>query len=87
MNNDDISIPGYKIFRKDRNKNGGGVIIYCKESIFVKQIRHLSKSEKESIWLEIRPKKVSPIYLCALYCPPSKKIKLKIQDMLSLIHI
>ena len=30
----EISIPGYHIFRKDRNRHGGGVLLYIKD-IFV----------------------------------------------------
>ena len=29
----EISIQGYKLFRKDRNRRGGGVLIYCKDSL------------------------------------------------------
>ena len=28
-----FSIPGYRIIRKDRNKNGGGVLFYINEDI------------------------------------------------------
>jgi hypothetical protein len=28
VNDSEISIPGYKLVRRDRNRNGGGVVIY-----------------------------------------------------------
>ena len=28
INNDELKIPEYKLFRKDRNRNGGGVALY-----------------------------------------------------------
>ena len=31
VSNDEIHIPGYNIVRKDRNRHGGGVIMYIKE--------------------------------------------------------
>jgi len=40
VSDSDISIPGYNIFRRDRNKNGDGVIVYTKETLVVKMLRH-----------------------------------------------
>jgi exonuclease III len=32
-NNSEISIPNYNIFRQDRTAKGGGVAIYCRDSL------------------------------------------------------
>ena len=32
-NNSEISIPSYNIFRQDRTAKGGGVAIYCRDSL------------------------------------------------------
>ena len=36
---DQFSIPGYQIVRKDRDRNGGGLLLYINEDIPFKVIR------------------------------------------------
>jgi hypothetical protein len=82
----DISIPGYNIFRRDRNKNGGGVVVYVKVNLFVKRLRHLCSSENECVWLEIKLNKSSPFFLCAIYRPPSRTNEIeKVNNMCSFL--
>ena len=72
INDAEISVPNYNIFRRDRNKHGGGVLVYCKDNLHVKVLKHLCSTKHESIWLEIKQNKNSPFYLCSIYRPPSR---------------
>ena len=49
---DEISIPGYKIERNDRNKDGGGCLIAYKEEV-KNLVTEITKKETEAIWLKI----------------------------------
>ena len=51
IDNSELHIDGYNMFRKDRPSRGGGVILYVKEHIPCKLLD--SKEDIESIWCEI----------------------------------
>ena len=65
-------IDGYSMpFRLDRNVNGGGVIIYVREDIPIKNLRkHFFPNDIEEIFVEINFRK-SKWLLCGTYRPPS----------------
>ena len=80
----DLAISGYNLHRKDRNRHGGGVGIYCKDFININTLPHLSSEGIESIWIKISVKKSSPIFLCCAYRPPRKgQDKEKIEHLIS----
>ena len=51
----DIGIDGFsdKIFRKDRNSFGGGVLVYTSQGICVKERQDLNCDEVEMLWIEV----------------------------------
>ena len=49
----DISIPNYQLFRKDRNRHGGGVCIYVKDHIPATRLPHLAQDNIEILWLKL----------------------------------
>ena len=54
-----LNIDGYQILRNDKtNKRGGGVCIYVKQNMKFKRWDMLENSEKETIWVTVRPKKL-----------------------------
>ena len=67
-----VGIDGYSIKRRDRNRNGGGVAIYIKDSIVDKcSIRvDLPESSLESLCLEVLPFRAAPFLVFAWYRPP-----------------
>ena len=69
-----VSIDGYSIKRRDRNRNGGGVALYIKDSNIDKcSIRvDLPESSLESLCLEIKPFRAVPFLIFAWYCPPNE---------------
>ena len=59
-------------YRLDRNRNGGGVIIYVREDIPSKILRkHFFPNDIEGIFVEINFRK-SKWLLCGTYHPPSQ---------------
>ena len=68
----EVSVPGYTIFRQDRNCHGGGVLIFAAEHLTSKKLSHISKKSNETLWVEIKRKKSKSIYVCAVYRPPVK---------------
>ena len=66
-------INGYSMpYRLDRNRNGGGVIIYVREDIPSKILRkHFFPNDIEGIFAEINFRK-SKWLLCGTYHPPSQ---------------
>ena len=62
-----LSIDGYSIKRRDRNRNGSGVALYVKDSIVEKcSIRvDLPESSLESLCLEVKPFRAPPFLVFA----------------------
>ena len=56
------------IIQKDRNKFGGGLLIYSKEEIFVIRRREFENQTDEIIWVEIRVKG-RRLLRCTTYLP------------------
>jgi hypothetical protein len=50
----DITLANYVIYRADRNRHGGGVMVYANETLPTVRRQDLETNDTESIWLEIR---------------------------------
>jgi hypothetical protein len=71
----DLNINGYNIVRSDRNRNGGGLVSYIRESLSFKTII-LQKNPEckiETQWLEIYQNK-EKIIIGNVYRPPSSSV-------------
>ena len=66
-----LNIPGYhEPIRRDRNRHGGGVMIYISESLTYKQNLQLQSENYEHIWVDVKVNK--DLYaINALYRPPN----------------
>ena len=70
--NADISIPNYNIFRQDRTAKGGGVAIYCKDSLQSSVILSRSVPKQfELLLLKIHFSRNKYLAVAACYRPPS----------------
>ena len=65
-----VSIEGFRIFRNDRNANGGGVAIYVKNSI-PEPVVKLKSDNLELLSMEIFPGHARPFHLVCWYRPPT----------------
>uniref|UniRef100_A0A8C7RJN6 Reverse transcriptase domain-containing protein n=1 Tax=Oncorhynchus mykiss TaxID=8022 RepID=A0A8C7RJN6_ONCMY len=70
--NSEILIPNYNIFRQDRTAKGGGVAIYCKDSLQSSVLLSRSVPKQfELLLLKIHLSKNKSLTVAACYRPPS----------------
>ena len=84
----EIRINHYKLIRKDRNRQGGGVAIYIHESLSNRQISNPTVDKLEAILLLIDIKKSQPLLFVNWYRPPNSKCEAisLYEDMLAWIE-
>ena len=66
IQNGEVSIPGYTLERKDRNRNGGGVALYIRDSINYKRLLDLPDDNTELIQVSRCRNRKKNHLLCAL---------------------
>ena len=66
----EVDIPGYKIYRKDRDADGGGVAVYVRNDLSVIRREDLEDPNLEGLWLEITLPKSRGFLLGLYYRPP-----------------
>ena len=70
--NNMITIPGYhEPLRRDRYRNGGGVLIYIAEHLIFNQRHNLQSENFEHIWVDIKIRNAN-FAINALYRPPNE---------------
>ena len=71
-----ISIEGYNHECYDRNRHGGGVLVYIKDTITYDRIldSDLEPNSLETVSIQIKPKCAKPFVIIAWYRPPKHKI-------------
>ena len=69
----EVSIEGYKIFRNDRNANGGGVAIYVKDTLPEPKIKQ-NCDNIELLSLEIKQQNARPFFFVCWYRPPTSGV-------------
>ena len=67
----DIGLPGYRVYRRDRNRHGGGVLIYVK-LIFVTSL-YPSPDNLELLTLSVS-NNVNKAYISLFYRPPNSPV-------------
>ena len=70
-----LEIEGYSFERLDRNRNGGGVAIYCRNTFECSKRDDIPISTLEMICVEIKPPKAKPYLVLSWYRPPSATIE------------
>ena len=76
IDNNEVDIPCYNLIRKDRNRNGGGVAIYARDTIPYTGCNFLLPGDVEAICIEIYKPKSKPLVVSTWYRPPDAKIEL-----------
>ena len=71
VNDSEISIPGYKLVRRDRNRNGGGVVIYVQEHLSILVRNDLVPNNLEMICIEINQPFNRSFLVSTWYRPPN----------------
>ena len=71
ISNNEINIPGYVLFGKDRSKTGGGVCLYIRDVLNVIDRAKDFPSNLEAVCVEIIKPKSKPLLVTTVYRPPS----------------
>ena len=74
-----IWIPGYVVFRQDRDKQGGGLVVYVKDAYkasVVKESSLVTENHFQQLWIKVQCKKLKSFLLCTAYRPPDTPISL-----------
>ena len=71
----EVEIPGYDIFRRDRNRNGGGVSMYIRKNIPHSNREDLAVENIELICIEVKKPKSKPLLIATWYRPPNSSIE------------
>ena len=71
VSNDEIGVRGYTILRKDRDRHGGGVLLYIKDSLAFNMRNDLDADGSEAIWAEILLPRTRGIVVGCIYRPPT----------------
>ena len=74
VSDNEIYIDGYKIVRNDRNRNGGGVIIYVHSSLNHVVLEEYNNQNLELACIEVKVNKQKPFILLSWYRPPNSCI-------------
>lgn len=74
IQNGAVSIPGYTLERKDRNRSGGGVALDIRDSINYECLNDLPEDNMELISIQVSKPRVKPFIVCTWYRPPGSTI-------------
>ena len=71
-----VSIPGYDILRRDRNRYGGGVAIYIRDNLVYVNRNDLMPENLEAICIEIKKPRIKPFLLSSWYRAPDLNVEI-----------
>ena len=74
VSDDAVRLLGYSIIRRDRFRTGGGVEIYVRDVLNVREWSSLVPNAMEAICIEVTKTKAKPILITSIYRPPDSKI-------------
>ena len=82
----EIYINGYNIIRNDRNRNGGGVIMYLGQSLSFTERNDLVPDSLEMICVEIKKPYNKSFLVCAWYMRPPNSNTTLLDDFEVFLH-
>lgn len=65
----ELVVAGFTMYRKDRNRKGGGILVYISEDVRSFRRQDLEDEGIEAMWIEVRMRK-RWVLICNLYRPP-----------------
>jgi hypothetical protein len=70
VTDEEVTVPGYSVVRKDRNREGGGVCLYIRDNICFNKRDDLITNNIEFLAVDILLPKTKPFLLSVGYRPP-----------------
>ena len=84
-----VSMNGFSLFRKDRNRQGGGVACYVKCDVACTRLQSFDVPGLETLWLQFRPARMprwlSHIVLAIIYHPPKANNHVLLQHIVNTV--
>ena len=68
----ELDVSGFNLHRKDRNRRGGGVLVYVSNNVKAVRRVDLEDVRIEALWIEVKLDK-RQILVCNVYRPPDTK--------------
>ena len=68
----EVELPGFYCYRRDRNRNGGGVCLFIRTKLSFIPCPELQIETLEAAWVEIRLPKTKAIVVGVCYRPPKQ---------------
>ena len=78
--------PGYKVYRKDRNTNGGGILVYTREELQIRRLVNIEPTNIEGIVLEATSDKTKWAFV-TIYKPPCTVDNIFTTDMTRMLEL
>ena len=72
----EISVTGYRSIRNDRNKHGGGELLYIRDTIPYTEWNDLLSNALEMICIEISRPCIKPFLVSTWYRPPNSDVQI-----------
>jgi retron-type reverse transcriptase len=71
MDSNFIQIEGYNVFRKDRERKGGGACIYVKNEYETRKMNSFGEGDEvDDVWITVQVRKTKSFIVGAIYRPP-----------------
>lgn len=74
IDNAEVHIQGYNLYRKERNRLGGGVDIYARDALNVTNVSRLVLISIEAVCVEIIKPIMKPFLITSIHRPPNSKV-------------
>ena len=68
----EVGIPSFKVFRRDRNRRGGRVMVYVSEQLKAVRRKDLEVNAVEAVWVEVKTRN-GILLICNVYRPPDAR--------------
>ena len=69
------------IIRNDRNRNGGGVSIYVRNTISYRNLSHTIPDNLEAVVVEIHKPNSRPFIVSTIYRPPNSTVFISLEKL------
>ena len=84
----EVDVDGYSVIRQDRNRQGGGVLLYIKSGISFNQRSDLAVKDLEMVAVDLLLPKSKPFLISSCYRPPNDQSFLeKLETSLSKVDL
>ena len=88
IRDEQVAIEGFSLLRLDRNRHGGGVAFYIRETVNYEHRTDTKTSNAELLYIEVKQKCTKPLIVMAWYRPPKYEYQTidEIETLLKSLH-